>query len=255
MRVLFKWAVLPVFFTADGHYQRCTAMADCELLKRNAYIKVKCCQNDLCNTLWSNWPLTFHTVNILSCWECFRSLWIKVILLPGKENKNIHEIHTLYSLFVFIICNRKMSFRTLPESFICYWNCWKNGTTQLPFPTKTVIKYTHHSLHTAGYLQISGGESLLLMVNICWGFWTSIQIPVLKTSSKIFTFHKCTIFFWEDSSPQFVQFPIPSLTSCPWLHNSNQPGKVKANMSFFQDSWSQPQQLFKIAGLAGHRAA
>ncbi|XP_060761337.1 CD59 glycoprotein [Neoarius graeffei] len=34
-----------------GHYQRCTAMADCELLKRNAYIKVKCCQNDLCNTL------------------------------------------------------------------------------------------------------------------------------------------------------------------------------------------------------------
>ncbi|KAF7692500.1 CD59 glycoprotein [Silurus meridionalis] len=34
-----------------GHYQKCTTMADCQLLKLNAYMKVNCCQDDLCNTL------------------------------------------------------------------------------------------------------------------------------------------------------------------------------------------------------------
>ncbi|XP_026875511.1 CD59 glycoprotein [Electrophorus electricus] len=33
-----------------GHYQKCMAMVACEQLKLNAYIKVKCCQNKLCNT-------------------------------------------------------------------------------------------------------------------------------------------------------------------------------------------------------------
>ncbi|TSP09131.1 hypothetical protein Baya_10753 [Bagarius yarrelli] len=34
-----------------GHYQKCMATANCELLKLNAYMKVKCCQDDLCNNL------------------------------------------------------------------------------------------------------------------------------------------------------------------------------------------------------------
>ncbi|KAG7319796.1 hypothetical protein KOW79_016939 [Hemibagrus wyckioides] len=48
-----KDACVAVKFTKApyGHYQKCTAMADCELLKLNAYMNVKCCQNDLCNTM------------------------------------------------------------------------------------------------------------------------------------------------------------------------------------------------------------
>ncbi|KAM9439783.1 CD59 glycoprotein isoform 1-T2 [Clarias gariepinus] len=34
-----------------GHYQKCTTMAACDLLKLNAYMRVKCCQGDLCNTM------------------------------------------------------------------------------------------------------------------------------------------------------------------------------------------------------------
>ncbi|XP_062843501.1 CD59 glycoprotein [Trichomycterus rosablanca] len=33
-----------------GHYQKCMAMSDCQTLKLNAYINIKCCQEDLCNT-------------------------------------------------------------------------------------------------------------------------------------------------------------------------------------------------------------
>ncbi|XP_066514436.1 CD59 glycoprotein-like [Hoplias malabaricus] len=33
-----------------GHYQKCMAMSDCETLKQNAYINIKCCQMDRCNT-------------------------------------------------------------------------------------------------------------------------------------------------------------------------------------------------------------
>ncbi|XP_030629193.1 CD59B glycoprotein [Chanos chanos] len=33
-----------------GHFQKCMRMSDCEDLKMNAYIQVKCCQTDLCNT-------------------------------------------------------------------------------------------------------------------------------------------------------------------------------------------------------------
>ncbi|XP_036412434.1 CD59 glycoprotein [Colossoma macropomum] len=33
-----------------GHYQKCLAMSDCEMLKQNAYLRIKCCQEDACNT-------------------------------------------------------------------------------------------------------------------------------------------------------------------------------------------------------------
>ncbi|GAA6236055.1 CD59 glycoprotein-like [Lates japonicus] len=33
-----------------GQYQKCMAMSDCEMLKRNAYINMKCCSDDMCNT-------------------------------------------------------------------------------------------------------------------------------------------------------------------------------------------------------------
>ncbi|XP_051989371.1 CD59B glycoprotein [Xyrauchen texanus] len=33
-----------------GHYQKCMAMSDCEMVKQNAYINIKCCQKDFCNT-------------------------------------------------------------------------------------------------------------------------------------------------------------------------------------------------------------
>ncbi|CAL9689350.1 unnamed protein product [Knipowitschia caucasica] len=33
-----------------GQYQKCMALKDCELLKMNAYIQMKCCGEDLCNT-------------------------------------------------------------------------------------------------------------------------------------------------------------------------------------------------------------
>ncbi|XP_028283690.1 CD59 glycoprotein [Parambassis ranga] len=34
-----------------GHYQKCMALSDCEMLKLNAYINIKCCNEDMCNTL------------------------------------------------------------------------------------------------------------------------------------------------------------------------------------------------------------
>ncbi|XP_072219421.1 uncharacterized protein ly97.3 isoform X2 [Leuresthes tenuis] len=33
-----------------GHFQRCIALSDCEILKMNAYIDIKCCTEDQCNT-------------------------------------------------------------------------------------------------------------------------------------------------------------------------------------------------------------
>uniref|UniRef100_A0A8C6UGX9 CD59 glycoprotein-like n=1 Tax=Neogobius melanostomus TaxID=47308 RepID=A0A8C6UGX9_9GOBI len=33
-----------------GQYQKCMALADCNLLKLNAYINIKCCGDNLCNT-------------------------------------------------------------------------------------------------------------------------------------------------------------------------------------------------------------
>ncbi|KAK0155140.1 hypothetical protein N1851_002538 [Merluccius polli] len=33
-----------------GQYQKCMAMSDCEMLKRNSYIEMKCCDGDMCNT-------------------------------------------------------------------------------------------------------------------------------------------------------------------------------------------------------------
>uniref|UniRef100_A0A672IIM2 Uncharacterized protein n=1 Tax=Salarias fasciatus TaxID=181472 RepID=A0A672IIM2_SALFA len=32
-----------------GHFQKCMALNDCELLKTNAYIKADCCAEDMCN--------------------------------------------------------------------------------------------------------------------------------------------------------------------------------------------------------------
>ncbi|XP_041848660.1 CD59B glycoprotein [Melanotaenia boesemani] len=34
-----------------GHYQKCMALSDCQMLKMNAYIDIKCCTEDMCNTL------------------------------------------------------------------------------------------------------------------------------------------------------------------------------------------------------------
>ncbi len=33
-----------------GQYQKCMALSDCEMLKSNAYIEMKCCSEDMCNT-------------------------------------------------------------------------------------------------------------------------------------------------------------------------------------------------------------
>ncbi|XP_077415412.1 CD59B glycoprotein [Vanacampus margaritifer] len=33
-----------------GRYQKCMAMSDCEMLKINSFIQIKCCNSDLCNT-------------------------------------------------------------------------------------------------------------------------------------------------------------------------------------------------------------
>uniref|UniRef100_A0A8C5I705 Snake toxin/toxin-like domain-containing protein n=1 Tax=Gouania willdenowi TaxID=441366 RepID=A0A8C5I705_GOUWI len=34
-----------------GQFQKCMARLDCELLKRNAFINVTCCNTDMCNVL------------------------------------------------------------------------------------------------------------------------------------------------------------------------------------------------------------
>ncbi|XP_047444544.1 CD59 glycoprotein [Mugil cephalus] len=34
-----------------GHYQKCMALSDCQMLKMNAYININCCSEDMCNTL------------------------------------------------------------------------------------------------------------------------------------------------------------------------------------------------------------
>ncbi|XP_038573461.1 uncharacterized protein ly97.3 [Micropterus salmoides] len=34
-----------------GQYQKCMALSDCTMLKLNAYIDIKCCGDDMCNTL------------------------------------------------------------------------------------------------------------------------------------------------------------------------------------------------------------
>ncbi|KAG7523718.1 hypothetical protein JOB18_002249 [Solea senegalensis] len=33
-----------------GQYQKCMALSDCEMLKTNAFIDIKCCSDDMCNT-------------------------------------------------------------------------------------------------------------------------------------------------------------------------------------------------------------
>ncbi|KAM8839685.1 CD59 glycoprotein isoform 1-T3 [Synchiropus picturatus] len=33
-----------------GQFQKCMAMSDCNMLRMNAYIDIKCCAEDLCNT-------------------------------------------------------------------------------------------------------------------------------------------------------------------------------------------------------------
>ncbi|KAA0718581.1 hypothetical protein E1301_Tti013161 [Triplophysa tibetana] len=33
-----------------GHFQKCMPFSDCEMVKLNAYINIKCCQKDFCNT-------------------------------------------------------------------------------------------------------------------------------------------------------------------------------------------------------------
>ncbi|XP_021176579.2 CD59 glycoprotein [Fundulus heteroclitus] len=47
-----KNACIAAKFTREpfGRFQRCIALSDCKLLEMNAYIKVKCCTEDMCNT-------------------------------------------------------------------------------------------------------------------------------------------------------------------------------------------------------------
>ncbi|KAM4727667.1 uncharacterized protein ly97.3 isoform 2-T2 [Anableps anableps] len=33
-----------------AQFQRCIALSDCKMLEMNAYIKLKCCTEDMCNT-------------------------------------------------------------------------------------------------------------------------------------------------------------------------------------------------------------
>ncbi|KAF3698725.1 hypothetical protein EXN66_Car014412 [Channa argus] len=33
-----------------GQFQKCIKLSDCEMLKMNAYINIKCCSDDMCNT-------------------------------------------------------------------------------------------------------------------------------------------------------------------------------------------------------------
>ncbi|XP_054452541.1 CD59 glycoprotein [Anoplopoma fimbria] len=33
-----------------GQYQKCMALSDCNMLQMNAYIDIKCCTEDMCNT-------------------------------------------------------------------------------------------------------------------------------------------------------------------------------------------------------------
>ncbi|TKS79529.1 hypothetical protein D9C73_014241 [Collichthys lucidus] len=33
-----------------GQYQKCMALSDCQMLKMNNYVDIKCCSDDLCNT-------------------------------------------------------------------------------------------------------------------------------------------------------------------------------------------------------------
>ncbi|XP_071759850.1 uncharacterized protein ly97.3 [Centroberyx gerrardi] len=33
-----------------GQYQKCMALSDCQMLQMNAYIDIKCCNDDMCNT-------------------------------------------------------------------------------------------------------------------------------------------------------------------------------------------------------------
>lgn len=42
----------------DAQYQKCMKMSDCEMLKMNSYINIKCCSDDLCNTFDESawWP-------------------------------------------------------------------------------------------------------------------------------------------------------------------------------------------------------
>ena len=42
--------LFPPFAFLDGQYQKCMALESCEMLKMNAYIDMKCCSEDMCNT-------------------------------------------------------------------------------------------------------------------------------------------------------------------------------------------------------------
>lgn len=42
--------LFPPFMFLDGQYQKCMALESCEMLKMNAYIDMKCCSDDMCNT-------------------------------------------------------------------------------------------------------------------------------------------------------------------------------------------------------------
>lgn len=55
-----KTSKISFFFVPpkDGQYQKCMKMSDCEMLKMNSYIDIKCCSDDLCNSFDESawWP-------------------------------------------------------------------------------------------------------------------------------------------------------------------------------------------------------
>lgn len=42
-----------IFWRPVAQFQKCMSLESCNLLKLNAYINVKCCGDDMCNTFWS----------------------------------------------------------------------------------------------------------------------------------------------------------------------------------------------------------
>ncbi|KAG7277136.1 hypothetical protein CRUP_022599 [Coryphaenoides rupestris] len=50
MKLLLLSLALALLFTTDGQFQKCMTMSDCNMLKMNSYISIKCCADDLCNT-------------------------------------------------------------------------------------------------------------------------------------------------------------------------------------------------------------
>lgn len=93
-----------------AQYQKCMRMSDCEMLKTNSYIDIKCCSGDLCNTFdESAWwpygnavhssPVVAHNCNKWrsTCNECKPALW------NTGQIKRMRKDHLVSCCFVTIL--------------------------------------------------------------------------------------------------------------------------------------------------------